>query len=42
MPEAIILSVSIVCFTVFITLVSLKGMDVAIKGMDFKKGESNG
>jgi len=42
MPEAIVVCVAIICVTVFITLTALKGMDVALKGMNFKKGEPNG
>jgi hypothetical protein len=34
MPEAIVASVAIICITVFITLVTLKGMDFGFKNKE--------
>jgi hypothetical protein len=35
MPEAIVISVALICFTVFLTTVTLKGM--SLYKYDFKK-----
>ena len=37
MPEALIVCVALICFTVFITVVALKGMDYSLKEWIVKK-----
>jgi len=39
MPLAIVASVAMICITVFVTLVVLKGMDIGLKEKDLKNKE---